>query len=114
VASEANDRKRLKYSSLSASYCFIPVTVETLRTLGVDATDFMRQLGRRFATVTGDRRATDFMRQLGRRFATVTGDRRATEFLLQRLHVAIQRSHSAAVLGTVGSKANNLNAVFYI
>jgi len=73
VACEAEDRKRLKYSNLATSYCFVPVAVETLETLGVDATDFMHQLGRRIAAVTGERWATDY--------------------LFQRLGVAIQRSN---------------------
>jgi hypothetical protein len=94
VACEAEERKRMKYSNLSATYCFVPVAVETLGALGADATDFMLQLGRRIATVTGERRAT--------------------EYLLQRLSVAIQRGNAAAVLGTVDSSADKLDAVFYL
>jgi len=48
VISEAEDRKRLKQ-------CFIPVAVDTLGALGIDVTDFHRQLGRRIATVAGER-----------------------------------------------------------
>ena len=83
MAWEAEDRKRLKYSNLAASYCFVQVAVETLGALGVDATDFMHQLGRRIAAVTGERRAMDY--------------------LFQRLSVAIQRGNAAAVSATVDS-----------
>ena len=94
VASEAEDRKRQKYASLSATYYFVPVAVETMGALGEDAADFIHQLGRRITAVTGETRAT--------------------EFLLQRLSVAIQRGNAASVLGTVEAKADNLDAVFYL
>ena len=45
VACEAEEKKRLKCSNLSATNCFIPVAVETLGALGADPTDFIRQLG---------------------------------------------------------------------
>ena len=77
MACQVEDRKRLKYVTLSATYCFVPVA-ETLGALGVEATDCMLQLGRRIAKTSGERRVT--------------------EFLLQRLSVAIQRGNAAAVL----------------
>jgi len=77
-----------------ASYCFVPVVVETLGALRVDGTDFMHQLGRRIAAVTGERRATDY--------------------ILQRLSVANQRGNAAAVLGTVDMAVDKLHAVFYL
>jgi len=80
VASKAGGRKRLKCSGYSASYCFIPVSVNTVGARGVDATDFNCQLARRIATVTGDR--TD------------------KEFLLQRFSVDIQRNNATAVVET--------------
>jgi len=58
--------------------------------------------------------ATDFIYQLGRRIDTVTGERWAAEYLLQRLNVAIQRGNMAAVLSTVDSSADKLDAVFYL
>jgi hypothetical protein len=76
-------------------YCFVPIAVETLGALGDDVSDFLHQLGRRIANVTGERRAT--------------------EFLLQRLSVAIQRGNAASVLGTVDSATDmNLDDVFYL
>jgi len=83
VASEAEDRQRLKYNSQSsASYCFNPVAVETIGTLGVDTTDLIRRLGSRVGQ-------------------------------LERLSVSVQRGNAAAVLGTVGLEASRLDAVFY-
>ena len=72
----------------------MPIAVETLGALGNDATDFLHQLGRRIATVTGERRAT--------------------EYLLQRVSVAIQRGNAACVLGTIDSTTDNLDTVFYL
>jgi len=88
------DRKRLKYSNLAASIVsFLHVDVETLGALEVDATDFMHQLGRRIAAVTGERWATDY--------------------LFQTLSVAIQRGKAAADSGTtVDLAADILDAVF--
>ena len=94
VACEAEDRKRQKYAGLAASYCFIPIAVETMGALGEEAVDFIRDLGRRLAIVTGEKRAT--------------------EFLLQRLSVAIQRGNSAAVQGTVNCDIDKLDDIFYL
>jgi len=70
---------------------FIPVAVKTLEALGVDVTDFVRQLNRLIVTVTGKRK-----------------------FIPQRLSVVIQRSNAATVSGTVGLEASRLDAVFYL
>ena len=94
VAREAEIRKRLKYSSLSAIYCFVPIAIETLGAMGEDAADFIHRLGRRITAVSGERRAT--------------------EFLLQRLSVAIQRGNAISVMGTVGSMVEKLDAIFYL
>jgi hypothetical protein len=96
VACEAEEKKRAKYASLSPTFCFVPVAVETLGALG-DGAD-------------------ELMHDLGRRISEVTGERRATEFLLQRLSVAIQRGNAASVLGTVDSTTvtQNLDVVYYI
>jgi len=94
VASEAEYIKKSKYTNLSATYCFVPVAVETMGALGEEATDFIHQLGKRITSVTGERRAT--------------------EFLLQRLSVAIQRGNAASVLGTVDSVDEKLDSIFYL
>jgi len=85
-------KKPLQYSNLAASYCFVPVAVETLGALGVDAINFMHQLSRRIDAVTGERRDTDY--------------------LFQRLSVAIQRGNDAVVLGIVDLAADKLDAFF--
>jgi hypothetical protein len=72
---------RSELTRFNCTYCFVPIAVETLGSIGDDASDFFHQLGRRIAHVTGERRAT--------------------EFLLQRLSIAIQRGNAASVLGTV-------------
>ena len=77
VATEAEEKKKQKYCNLSATYCFIPLAVESARAFGQDATEFLQELGRRIAA----------------------GDSRATEFLFQRLSVAVQRGNAACVLG---------------
>jgi len=41
VVCEAEDHKRLTYVSLSVTYCFVPVAVETVGALEADATDYM-------------------------------------------------------------------------
>jgi len=63
LATEAEDRERLKYTSLAAMYCFVPITIETMGALGDDALDFMHQLDHRIASVTGKRRSTEFLVQ---------------------------------------------------
>jgi len=76
---EAEAKKKLKYSRLSATYRFRPVAMESAGAVGEDAADFLQELGRRIAAVTGEPRST--------------------EFLLQRLSVAVQRGNAACVLG---------------
>ena len=96
VACEAEEKKRSKYASLSPTFCFVPVAVETLGALGDGAVEMFHELGRRITAVTGERRAT--------------------EFLLQRLSVAIQRGNAASILGTVDSATDsqNLDDVHYL
>jgi hypothetical protein len=93
VANEAEAKKRHKYTSLTATYIFVPIAVETMGALGEEADDFIHKLGRRVASVSGEKRAT--------------------EFLLQRLSVAIQRGNAASVMGTVEAM-DLLDAVFYL
>ena len=94
VACEAEGKKRVKYASLSPTFCFVPVAVETLGTLG-DGAD-------------------ERMHDPGWRISEVTGERRATEFLLQRLSVAIQRGNAASVLGIADwtTVTQNLDVVY--
>lgn len=93
VATEAELRKRQKYSSINAaSYIFQPIAIETLGAFGNDATDFITELGRRLQIVTQDTRAR--------------------MFLLQRLSVAMQRGNAACVLGTASEKAGHEDDFF--
>ncbi len=57
--------------ALSADYCFVPIAIETMGPLGI--------------------KATKFLRELGRRLCVTTGDTRETAFLFQRISIAIQR-----------------------
>ena len=82
VAAMAEERKAVKYVSLSSTYTFTPVAIET-------------------SGVFGPRTAT-FLKDLGHRLAQVTGDKKSTTYLLQRLSVAVQRGNVASVLGTIG------------
>jgi hypothetical protein len=80
AASEAESRKRVKYSELARSHTFVPVAIETLGAWGEGAIDLTADLGRRLSVMTGDQRSTSFLRQ--------------------RLDIAIQRGNSLAVRGT--------------
>ena len=71
AAEIAAARKDDKYVALSVDRVFIPVAFETLGQIGV--------------------KATSFLRDLGRRLSCVTDDPRETAFLFQRLSVAVQR-----------------------
>jgi hypothetical protein len=81
VADDAEQRKRQKYVSLSATYYFVPICIETLGPMGEEAAAF-------FADV-------------GQRIATATGEPRSKSFLMQRLSIAVQQGNAACVLGTV-------------
>ena len=96
VANEAEAKKRIKYSCLAPTFHFVPVAVETLGAIGEEANEFLHELGRRIASVTGERRST--------------------EFLLQRLSIAVQRGNASCVLGTVNSAADcqNLDDIYYL
>ena len=93
VATDAESRKRSKYSSLAATYYFVPVAVETLGALGEEAVAFISDLGRRIAATTGEPRSS--------------------AFLFQRLSVAVQRGNAASVSGTCRPSAK-LDDFFYL
>ena len=77
IATAAEAKKREKYRDLSPHCVFQPVAVETLGGLGQDTLDFIRELGGRIGSVSGDKRATSFLRQ--------------------RLAVAVQMGNAACV-----------------
>src|SRR6218665_1955912 len=73
--------KNVKYSALLNTHVFVPLAMETLGPINV----------------TGQ----NFLRDLGRKLTTSTGDNRDTCFLLQRLSITIQRFNSVAFRGTL-------------
>ena len=81
VADAAEQRKTAKYRQLGDKFFFVPVGVETLGGWGSDANAFIKDLGRRLAKITFDKRSTAFLRQ--------------------RLSIAIQRGNATSVLGTL-------------
>ena len=70
------------------------MAVETLGALGVEATAFLKDLGRRIAATTKEHQSF--------------------EFLMQRVSVVVQRGNAACVLGTTSDDNNKLEDLFYI
>ena len=60
VANDVESRKSLKYQSLAVLYHFTPIAVETLGTLGDEATVFFRDLGHRIADIIAEPRSRQF------------------------------------------------------
>ena len=58
VAAAAEERKKIKYSNLTSSYCFTPVAVETSAVLGPATMNFIKDLGHRLTQATGEEEAT--------------------------------------------------------
>ena len=54
VAAAAEERKKIKYSNLTSSYCFTAVAVETSGALGPATMNFIKDLGRRLTQATGE------------------------------------------------------------
>jgi len=81
AAVEASEAKKKKYEFLGDAYIFAPIAVETT---GVWAKESLL-----------------FIKEIGRRIAEASGEKRSTSFLLQRLSIAVQRGNVAAVLGTL-------------
>ena len=80
AAEVAASRKVAKYSSLSHSYEFFPVAIETLGPLSASCQTFLSDIGRRIAQRTSDPRET--------------------MFLFQRISVAIQRFNAVCLANT--------------
>ena len=94
AATEAEARKRSKYSSLAATYYFVPVAVETLGALGEEAAQFISNLSRRITATTSEPRSA--------------------AFLFQRLSVATQRGNAASVTGTSAQSAKLGDILFAV
>lgn len=80
AANTAESSKKLKYNGLPQNVDFVPIGIETSGSWGEEGLNFVKQLGRRIATVTKDPRSGTF--------------------LLQRISLAIQRGNAICVLGT--------------
>jgi hypothetical protein len=63
VASEAEDKTRVKYAGLTSSCCFVSVAVETMGASGDGALELIYDFGRCISVGTGERLATDFLLQ---------------------------------------------------
>ena len=87
VAALAEDRKINKYSHLSPSYLFTPISIETIGAVGPKSLRFLKDLG------------TKIMRQ--------SGDPHSYSYLMQRLSVTIQKSNMVAVLGSIEGGASD-------
>ena len=63
IANGAEDRKRSKYSGLSATYRFEPIAIETSGVYGGSTGRFVRELSRRLVETTGDTREASWFQQ---------------------------------------------------
>jgi len=79
AAELAVSRKEAKYSCLSTlqSFLFVPIALETLKTIAPCSLDFLTEVGRRLSAATGDVRET--------------------AFLFQRISVALQRFNAVHI-----------------
>ena len=84
AATEAEKRKVLKYSETSRSHIFTPIACCTLGSWGEASLKFLRALGKRLISTSGDRRAGCFLRQ--------------------RLSVAIARGNATSILSGMQPK----------
>jgi len=74
VAEMAAERKAEKYHNLSSDHIFQPIAMENLGAFSSSSLEFLRELGRRLGSLSGEEREACF--------------------LFQRLSVAIQRFNS--------------------
>ena len=80
VAENAAERKEIKYAGLSSSFEFIPLAFETMGPI--------------------NSKGTQFLSDLGRRIAQISGDQRESAFLFQRISILIQRFNAVACHNT--------------
>ena len=87
VASQAEDRKKAKYSYLEGhpGICFTPIAYETSGVVGPLSLIFPKEL------------------HVGHRLSATTSDTKSYSYLLQRLSVAVQRGNAASIIGTLFS-----------
>ena len=63
AANIAEDRKMTKYSELEGNHLIQPVAIETTGALGSTTAIFLKNLGKRIARITDERRSGEFLRQ---------------------------------------------------
>ena len=63
AADHAEAAKVTKYQNLTDRYIFQPIAVETTGVLGNSTMSFLKELGRKMATETGDKRESAWPRQ---------------------------------------------------
>ena len=83
VACTAESLKMRKYSSLTSTYSFAPICIETMGAWGEGAKCIIKKIGQRV------------------RWAT--GKSRSTVFLIQRLAIGVQRGNVASIMATIPS-----------
>lgn len=93
AAKIAAEKKVAKYSNLLDNFLFSPVAIET--------------------TGTWDSQALQFIKDIGNRMKSITGEDRSTTFLIQRISLAIQRGNALSILGAT-PKTRGLEEIFYI
>ena len=91
AAFEAEVKKQNKYRSLSNDYNLVAVGVETSGVFG--------------------KQASKFLKDLGKKLISITGEPRSSSFLLQRTSSAIQVGNSASILAT-HPKSRGLDEIF--
>ena len=94
VANDAESRKIKHYESLTDSYHFVPVCIETFGVWG--------DLG------------MAFIKEVGKMVIEQTGEKRSTAFLFQSLGIAIQRGNALSILGTLKQDENSLHEIFLL
>ena len=83
VAARAESLKEEKYSALAHSHSFVPIAIETSGVLGPQSLSFIKDLGNRIRSHSGDKLSF--------------------KYLLQRISMAVQQGNAISILDTLGS-----------
>ena len=90
---KAEKDKAAHYQELCSSYIVMPVAMETMGAWG--------------------QQGLKFVKEIGERIATATGDKRATFFLFQAISMAVQRGNVASIAGSI-PKSKSLDEPSYL
>ena len=93
AAEEAEQAKSNLYNELAADFNVIPVATETFGSWCPAGLKFIKEIGERMASRTGEKRSR--------------------YYLLQRISMAIQKGNVASIVGTVPSH-RKLDKIFYL